>query len=265
MTVSRLTVGDVFEHLDTIAPFDTAEPYDNVGLLLGDLDAPVSQVGVTLDLTHAVVDEVLSRLASGGEPPINLILTHHPLMFHPIKRILSDSVLHRLIAHNIAVIALHTNLDRTDAPCGTNVTLCRLLGLQDVTAPAPLEGLGRLGRVGSSEGVFTVASYVSEVTRLLGAPPLRYLNCKRPVERLAVVAGSGGSLLDAAIASGADTLLTGDIKHDQMVEAYNRRLNLIEVGHFDVEQLALPPLAEAVASLGVPVALLAPHNPWRTI
>lgn len=117
------TAKDIYRAIDGFAPFDTAEPWDNSGLLLGNMDAPVGGVLVALDATVPVADEARALGA-------NLIVTHHPVIFDPVRRVDSDSALWRLIASGISVISAHTNLDM--APGGVNDALAQRLGLTDV-------------------------------------------------------------------------------------------------------------------------------------
>ena len=92
-----MDIRTIYDFLDKLAPFDTACDFDNCGLLIGSMDTPVQKIGLALDATHAVIDNAI-------EQGINLLITHHPVIFHPLKRIEAHSVVHRLIQNDIAVI-----------------------------------------------------------------------------------------------------------------------------------------------------------------
>ena len=137
------SVRDVYDWLNQIAPFDMAEAYDNAGLLLGSMSAPAERILVALDATPAVIDEAIAHQAQ-------LIVTHHPLMFHAAKNLLEDDyeghVIRTLIQHNISLIAAHTNLDQSPVYSGSAV-LAELLHLQNVRQ----EGFIFLGDVPEGE------------------------------------------------------------------------------------------------------------------
>ena len=127
------TIGDVYKAINEIAPFSLAEDWDNVGLLIGSKDQQAARVLTALDATDAVIDEAAQWGAQ-------LIVTHHPVIFSPLKAIPADSTVYRLIRQGIGVISAHTNLDIADG--GVNDQLARLLGLTDlrplkVTAEEP--------------------------------------------------------------------------------------------------------------------------------
>lgn len=160
--MNRPTVGDVHAWLDSIAPFETAEGFDNVGLLIGDKAAPVSKVIFTLDLSEKTVDEAI---AFGAE----LIITHHPIIFSPLRRIHYDTpfgrMLVKLTSAGVSVIAAHTNWDK--APGGVGDTLAKLLALQNVT---PLDDYVRLGELATP---ILASEFAALLTKTLDfAPPL---------------------------------------------------------------------------------------------
>ena len=121
------TIGEIYQAIDTFAPFDTQMDFDNSGLLIGASSDPVTGVLVALDVTSAVVEEA-------REKGCNLIVSHHPVIFHPLKRIASDDMVYKLIANSIGVISAHTNFDV--APFGVNTALADAMGVQN---PRPLK------------------------------------------------------------------------------------------------------------------------------
>jgi len=220
------TVGDVYAALDTLAPFDTAEEWDHVGLQVGDLAAAVTRTLVCLDVTK---DAVARARAIGAE----LIVCHHPPLFEPLHTLLTGTVPYQLAAGGIAVIAAHTNLDR--AAGGVNDCLCDALGLSDVAPVA--DGLGRVGILPAPLSPEAFAKRVGSALHTA----VRLHPGAGEVRRVAAVCGSGGDLLAAVRAEASpDAFVTGEIKHHEWLCAEDT--TVIEAGHFATEQVVVRPL-----------------------
>lgn len=226
-----VTVWQIEDALNAIAPFETAEDYDNVGLLLGRPDAIVHKALVALDVTEAVVLEA-ERL--GAE----LIIAHHPLMFHARKRLAETDgearVLCRLIRSRISLIAAHTNLDLT--PYSGSAQCAALLGLRNVRQ----EGLFFLGECAANVDAQSLRGMISSAlhtqTRLYGAENL-------PVHTLAIVGGAYDEGWQEAQALGAQALLTGEVRHHNAVAAAMAGFALLDGGHYATEAPLVKPLA----------------------
>ncbi|TKJ20638.1 Nif3-like dinuclear metal center hexameric protein [Blastococcus sp. CCUG 61487] len=225
-----------------------AEPWDAVGLVCGDPDEPVGRVLFAVDPTAAVVDEVV---ATGAD----LLVTHHPLFLTPVHGVPADDpkgrLVHRLVRAGAGLFVAHTNADR--APdTGVNAALADVLGL---TAAVPLDpspgrpGAG-LGRVGELPEELSLAEFAELVARVLPATASGARIAGDPgrrVRRVAVCGGSGGSLLPAAAAAGADVLLTSDLKHHPASDALEvDGPALCDVAHFASEWPWLPVAAAAL-------------------
>lgn len=223
------TAKDIFENLCTLAPLELQMDFDNSGFLFGRLSAAVTKVLLALDVTSAVVDEAIEQ---GAE----LIVSHHPLIFSPLKSITDENLL-RMAQHQIGVISMHTNLDI--AKGGVNDTLMAALGVQ-VLGDLDEEGCGR---VGSLSEAMPMAEFLPFCKAVLKTAGLRYFDSGRPVSRLAVMGGSGGNSLETAFRLGCDTYLTADIKYHQFLEAQELGINLIDGDHFCTENLVIPALA----------------------
>jgi dinuclear metal center YbgI/SA1388 family protein len=226
-----------------------AESWDAVGLVCGDPDEPVGRVLFAVDPTTAVVDEVID---SGAD----LLVTHHPLLLTPVHGVPADDprgrLVHRLIRAGAALFVAHTNADRAPGS-GVNAALADALGL---TGAVPLEPAGTepgagLGRVGDLPGAMTLSAFAEQVAAVLpetvggvraaGDPG-------RVVRRVAVCGGSGGSLLDAAAAAGADVFLTSDLKHHPVSDAGEvAGPALCDVAHYASEWPWLPVAADRLA------------------
>lgn len=226
-------VADIAAYLETIVPSDLKESYDNVGLLCGFPEQEVSRILVVLDITLEAIGEAN---ALGAE----LIVSHHPIIFQPIRRILDTTAEGRriisLLQHKLSAICLHTNLDRVEG--GVNTALVQALGGED---EEPLPEMGSLCRLPES---MTLELFLDQTREALGALDMRYFNAGRRVENLAVCGGAGGDILYTAAERGCDTVLTGEIKHHQWIDGAELGLNLIEGGHFSTENVVTGVLAE---------------------
>ena len=226
-----VTVQQVFEELRRLAPVELACSWDNVGLLV-DAGRPVTRIATALDITPAVVEEAAGR---GCE----LIVAHHPVIFHPLKTLSAGDVPARLLAAGISGICMHTNLDAAEG--GVNDTLAGILGIREAEPFA--EGCGRIGRV--------EATSAEALARLcaarLGAHP-QYVEADRPIRRLAEVSGAGGSYLEEALALGADGLVTGEAAHHVALAARAHGMGLVVAGHWGTEHPIAAVLAQKLAA-----------------
>ena len=222
-------VKDIFEQLCRLAPLELQMGFDNSGFLFGRLEGEVSKILLALDVTPAVVDEAVEL---GAE----LIVSHHPLIFSPLKSVTDEKLL-KLAANNISVISMHTNLDIAQG--GVNDVLMEALG---AAVEAPLDEQD-CGRVGTLPGPMSMPEFLSLCKEVLKTKGLRYYDSGRPVEHLAVMGGSGGDSLETAFQLGCDTYLTADIKYHQFLQAEELGINLIDGDHFCTENLVIPVLA----------------------
>ncbi|HEU4538617.1 MAG TPA: Nif3-like dinuclear metal center hexameric protein [Polyangiaceae bacterium] len=238
-------VADLVAALEAIAPSRLAEPWDNVGLLVGDPAAPLGRVLLCVDLTRAVLTEAR---AAGCEA----IVSYHPPLFRPLKRVTAGSLAYELVRAGVAVYSPHTALDVAEG--GTNDALAEALGLSDCKplrkGQAPGEwpagwGLGRVGRV---EGA-TRGEFVERVKRALGLASVLVAGPLEGEARLAAVgAGACGDLLDDVLAAGADVYVTGEVRHHDALRAAEAGLTLVCTLHSNSERGALGRLGERLAA-----------------
>ena len=238
-----VTVGDICGYMDTVAPFYMQFDFDNIGLMLGDPARPVTRVLTALDATEAVVAEAMRW---GAE----LIVTHHPLIFHPLRHLSADEPqgkkLMDLIRADISVLSFHTNLDAAEG--GVNDVLMHALGAEVTGLLAPHGahpdgtpyGVARLGELPEP---MDFPEFLRRTKSALRCKGLRYVG-GRPVRRLAVCGGSGGGELEAVLNAGCDTYVTADLKYDQFLTAREYGLNLIDADHFCTENPVIGELAE---------------------
>ena len=221
-----LTVGMVARWLDAFAPFQSAEAFDNVGVLLGDPAATAERVVFCVDATPDVAREAIRMQA-------RLIVSHHPLMFGGVDRIScaepEGEAIALLLGNGINLIAAHTNLDRAEG--GVADSLARAISLQRL-APC---GDNPFARVGDAERPMSSEAYAAFVSDALHATVRRYGAPDRPVARVAVGPGACGDGYRAALAAGADAFVVGEIHHHELLAACGRGLTVLEVGHYASE------------------------------
>jgi dinuclear metal center YbgI/SA1388 family protein len=245
-----MKLADVMTVLDELAPLRYAESWDNVGLLVGDPEASVTKVLVTVDYTAAVA-------AEAAEAGAELVVSYHPPLFAAVKRVPHDAPWADAIRRGIALYSPHTALDV--AREGTNDFLADACGVSD-TARASLRafaakggaggdpagiGLGRVGDVASTSR----RALVDRVKAELG---LAYVLASGPLEgdatRVAVAAGAGGELLEDAIRAGAHVFVTGEVRHHDALSAARRGVTVIATLHSNSERAAVGAYARRLAS-----------------
>ncbi len=233
-----LKVKDIIQKIETLAPPTLAESWDNVGLMVGDLEQRVTTVFVCLDVTS---DNVRRAIDCGAD----LILSHHPLLFTPPKHLVEQEVtgaiLRNLIRHNISVYSAHTNLDHADG--GTNDELAKRLGLtavrrfrEEECVDESSNPIANIGRVGILPVAMEMGDYVELVREALDCRSIRYVGTPEDtVKTVALCSGAGGDGIYSAYHAGADVYVTSDIRHHEAQLAFELGLNLIDAGHFETE------------------------------
>ena len=243
-------VQDIFQTLCRTAPLELQMDFDNSGFLLGYGNAPVTKALLALDVTDAVIDEAIREKAE-------LIISHHPLIFHPLRTITNNTpegrrVL-RLIENRIAVISMHTNLDIAEG--GVNDVLMAALGVQ---TEAALDEDG-CGRIGVLDAKLSMQEFLPRVKEALNCNGLRYVDAGKSVYRVAVMGGAGADSIDRAVALGCDTYVTADIKYHQ----FQLGLNLIDADHFSTENPVMSALFDMLRTRHADVRFLVSelHHP----
>ena len=238
-------VRDVLAWLDLYAPFRYAESWDECGFQVGDPEATVKRILVALDPSSATLSEAEER-------ECQCLVTHHPLLFHPLKAVRRDqfpgNLVIRALFKGIHVIAAHTNLDISKG--GTNDQLGAILsvhGMQPLESDDSRQQEERyagMGRVGFLSQTMSFKDLVEKTIKALGGIPVRAVgDAEKQVYRIALCSGSGGSLMEQAIRAGSDVFITGDIKYHDAQRALEAGLALIDVGHFASERIVVRPLA----------------------
>lgn len=218
-------VKDFYGYLNSIAPFESQEDWDNSGMLVGDMDAEVKKVAVVLDITH---EEIKKAKAIGA----NLIISHHPVIFNPIKSVTSGSVPYELVASSINALCCHTPLDIADG--GTNDSLAKLLGIEVTRTEDPIL---RLGTVEPT----TAENLAGKIAKTLNTK-VRYADAGRKIEKIAICTGAGCSLIEAA--GEIDAFITGDASHHNFLDCVQAGITLIAAGHYETEIVVVPVLVK---------------------
>lgn len=222
-----IRVKNILDFLNQIAPLMLQEEWDNSGLLIGNEDMPVKKVMLALDVTSAVIDDAITN-------DCNLIITHHPAIFKPLKKIRSSNVeehlIYRLIRNDISVISMHTNMDKAVL----NTLLLQKLGIVKVDEEFEYLHVGYL-----SEPV-SVENYKEFIKKSLNIDGVRYYDANRLCRKIGCCSGSGSSEIFQAINCGCDTYVTADIKHNFWLIAKEAGINLIDAEHFNTENILIP-------------------------
>ena len=236
---------DILQKINEIAPVSYACSWDNVGLLAGRGDKMVTGVTVALDADDRAVDQAI---ASGSD----LLVTHHPLIFSPMKKITDESLIGRrlikLLSHDICLISMHTNFDIAPGCMGD---LCaQRLGLTGYT---PLEVTGEnekgpygIGVVGTpAQGSVSVEELCRQVKEAFGLDGVQ-LYAPEDMGQVTCVAmcpGSGKDEISYAMTAGAQVLITGDITYHYATDAVAEGLAIIDAGHYGLEHVFIPFMA----------------------
>jgi dinuclear metal center YbgI/SA1388 family protein len=246
-----MIVADLVIAMEAIAPTRLAASWDNVGLLVGDRSAPLSRVLLAIDCTRHVVEEA-------RRDGCDAIITYHPVLFEAQKSFVAGSMAFELARAGVAVFSPHTALDAAEG--GTNDVLADAIAMTErvplrplgggVTGGSPPDdpsvrarvaapGFGRVGAVTAAPAW----AIVDGIKRSLGLAHVLVAGpVDRPVSRAAVCAGSGGELLSDAIDSGAQLMLTGELRHHEALRAVAGGLTVVCVLHSASERPALTAL-----------------------
>ena len=231
---------DIIEIIERTYPRQAAMEWDNVGLLVGRTDKEVNSVLVALDLTDEVLKEAV-------ESKVDMIVTHHPLIFAPLKKITNEHFIGNrvvnLLQHDISYYAMHTNYD----VLGMAQLAGDLFGLNstealDVTDAESQEGIGRIGDL---EHTITLEACCKRVKESFALDAVKVFgDMKREIKRVAISPGSGKSMLKAALAKKADVLITGDIDHHEGIDAVAQGTAIIDAGHYGLEHIFIKDMTE---------------------
>jgi dinuclear metal center YbgI/SA1388 family protein len=221
-----MKIKELYAALNEKYPTALSCEWDNDGIMCADnLDRRVEKVLVALDVTENTVDYAINN-------GFDLIISHHPLVFSSQKSLVETKYTQRklikLIKAGVSVFSFHTRLDAVSG--GVNDVLSNLIGLESVEADA-VDPVGRIGALPKEIELSTVAE---NVKAKLDTPVVLY-NGNKTVKKVYDVGGDGKSLISRAFATGCDTLLTGRVSYNTLIDARDMGLNIVEAGHFFTE------------------------------
>lgn len=218
----------IYKEISKLANENLAEKWDNVGIMLGDSKKNVNKILIALDVTTFVVEEAI-------EKEVDLIISHHPLIFSPLYKIdytnFKGQIIKELILNDIAVISAHTNLD--SAKDGLNTYLANLLGLRNLTVLAenPNNSEVGLGRVGTLPSEMSLDDFITYTKEKLSLNFVKLVKAnENDIKTVAILGGAGGNFVYDL--PKVDIYLTGDIKYHEAIDAIEMRQNLLDIGHF---------------------------------
>lgn len=239
-----MKIKDITDVIERFAPLAYQESYDNAGLIVGRPDDEVRQALLAVDVT----DEVLDEAEREG---CDLVITHHPIVFHPLKRFNSADMVQRCveraIRRGIALYACHTNLD--SAPGGMSWRLAALLGIGELSVLQPLEGDPRagFGVVGELPEPLPTVEFLRRIQQRLGVKVVRHSDLvSEQVRRIALCTGAGASLMADARRAGADLYVTADLKYNDFMFP-DGEFVVADIGHFESEYCAIELLFEVLS------------------
>lgn len=233
---------EIINSIESVAPRSAQEQWDNSGMQVGDTGREIHSVLLTTDVTTDVVNEAI---ISGCD----LIISHHPLLFHGLKQVCGQTpqarVVEMAIKHDIAIYSAHTNLDSVVG--GINTRLAEKLGLQEVRALMH-NGLGAIGQLPKP---MHDLDFIACVRKVLECTYVRYTRAPREqIRTVALCGGSGAEFIGAAIEQGADVYLTADCKYHEFQDA-DGRIGLIDIDHWISERHAREIFRDIIEPLGV--------------
>lgn len=246
------TVKNIYDYINSIAPYDTQEEWDNSGHLVGDFRKEVKRVVMALDATK-------DACTFAKDVKADLVLTHHPIIFGGIKNVMSDSAVYILANSSIAHLCAHTNFDIADG--GINDNLAQLLDLND--AKHIPDSFLVYGTLDNDMSMDDFAEYVSDKLDCAG---IRYTDSDRTIRTVAVGGGACEEYLDIAMQY-ADCFVTGDMKYHQMLDASENGYAVISAGHYETENIPFLMLKDKLEKIFVDVEfIVAPtQNPVKTV
>tara|TARA_B100001057_G_scaffold2458_2_gene2253 strand:+ start:3679 stop:4461 length:783 start_codon:yes stop_codon:yes gene_type:complete len=228
-----MKIQEIVNTLDIWAPTEQAEDFDNVGLILGDINYDLMGVLVTLDTTDKVIDEAL-------EKNCNLIISFHPIIFSGVKKITPNSYVEKTIIkaieNKISVYSIHTSLD--NHPQGVNYEISKRLGLinSEILIPKKNNKIIGMGRIGEFQKELGEDDFICHLKNTMRTNVIRHSKLLgKKIKKVSVLGGSGAFGIDNSISQNADAYVTADLKYHDFFKA-NDKIVLFDIGHYESEQ-----------------------------
>ena len=229
-----IKVNNIINEMELLAPTYLKEDFDNVGLMVGDKNKEVKKVLLALDCTLKVLEEAKKE-------NVELIITHHPLIFKRPSSITTDTLqgkkIIELIKNDISLYSSHTNLDSVEN--GLNDTIVSILGFDNskILEKNKRDDKAGLGRIVSLKESIQLEDLISKIKKSLNINNLRVVKGKDKVNKIAIINGSGQDFIGKAVALGADCIITGDTTYHFASDYKEMEISILDVGHFASEQI----------------------------
>ncbi len=252
-----MTVKEIAELIEDKAPLSLAAEYDNSGMVVETHNDEVDKIVVALDMTAEVIEKAVSENA-------NLIVTHHPIIFSPIKKLKLDvgvtSLVMKAVKNNIAVYSAHTNFDNCSG--GITDAIMDALGAYEREALEE-DGCGRVGNVGNRK----LSDIVRSLAEFTGSSSLRVSGEKdRRIRRIAVINGAGGrdeSIIDVLRKKHVELFVTGETKHSLALELKANGIAFIDVEHYCAERVFVRLMSAVLKKSGAEIIEFEETNPYE--
>lgn len=228
-----MIIKDIYDFIDSFAPFSTQCEWDNAGLLVGDMNSVVNKIGFALDATAETVN-------SACENNCDLMITHHPVIFHPLKSVNLNNPVYKIIENKISIICAHTNLDKSDK--GVNRVLAETIGLRNLSQfesdnDSSMCFIGEIDEISGEDFSYLINSGLNT--------KCKYYSSGKEIRKVAVCGGAGGEFL-YDIFDKCDAFITGEVKHHEFLDAASLGLSIYEAGHYETEFPVMNNLKEAI-------------------
>ena len=233
---------EIIDKLEALAPVSFAEEWDNVGLLVGRKEKEIQTVLLALDATDGVIEQSIAN-------HIDLIVTHHPMIFQKMNKFVNDDFIGRrilkLISNDINYYAMHTNFDVMGmADAVADEFKLRKREVLDITYEDDISKEG-IGRIGFLPEIMTLKECADYCKKVFGLEYVKVFgDLTQTLERVAIVPGSGKDYIQLSVKKNADVLITGDIGHHNGIDALMQGLNVIDAGHYGLEKIFAPYMME---------------------
>ncbi|MBR6005509.1 MAG: Nif3-like dinuclear metal center hexameric protein [Clostridia bacterium] len=241
------TVKDIYDYINSIAPFERQSEWDNSGIAAGSFDAEVETAVFALDITADVVSFARKNNAQ-------LVVSHHPVIFKARKRLMSNDPAYMLANAGLSAICAHTSLDIAEG--GVNDALTEKLGYGKCPALTD-DGEAAMVRVYEFDEPREIGEVAALTAKALETA-VRYSDCGKPVKKVAVCGGAGCDFASLCAESGCDLLITGDVSHHDFLDGITEGISIIAAGHYETENPVVEVLANAIKKEFGINALVAP-------
>ena len=231
-----MKISEIIQHLESIAPPEYQEEYDNSGLITGDVHMDCSGVLVSLDCTEELISEAF-------EKKCNLIVSHHPLIFRPLRRITPGNEIGKAliaaIRKGITIYAIHTNLDNILG--GVNARIADKIGLinRKILLPKSTNGMVGSGMIGDLKSPLSETQLLDQLKASFRVPVIRHSPLTgKSIRRVALCGGAGSFLISNALQKGADWFISADIRYHEFFGGEDEMV-IADIGHFESEQFTM--------------------------